>query len=553
MRLDRTLCAIPLVLALVAGCGPADAAVGGGTVIIASAADADALIPPTRTTIVGRMVSELLFDPLVEIGPSLNVFGDAGFAPRLARAWRWSADSLTIIFALDPAARWHDGKSVVARDVVAGLAAIREPANGSTLLSDVTGIDSVHVIDDSTVAVHFHARSPEQMYTASLVLPLPAHLVDTIPAGSLATSAFAQAPVGSGQFRFVSREPKVRLELAAVENHYRGRPGPDRIALVISDQPSTAIAKLWTEEADVWDVLPPADVAEAAKYPHLQLVKSYSFDYNFIAFNFRDPRDTARAHPLLRDVRLRRALALGVDAAGVRRAIFDSLARPNLGPFARAQFTADTTVPAMPFDTAAANALLDSLGWQVRGPDGIRSKGGRPLTLRAIVPAPSSNRVRASVLVQEQLRRIGVDLTLDKLEGQAFGASRDAGTWDLVFGGWGTTPSPRGTRGTWMSRSRPGAGRLNSGNYSDAAFDDAVEAGLASMDAAEARRHFRDAYDRINADVAAIWSYEPIPVVAVHRRFILPAWRPEAWWRTLHEWQLDPARRLPRDTRPATP
>lgn len=521
--------------------------------IIASAADADALLPATRTSIVGRMVSELLFDPLVEIGPALNVFGDAGFVPRLAKSWRWSSDSLTITFALDPAARWHDGQPVVARDVVAGLAAIRAPANGSSLLSDVTAIDSVHVADESTVSVHFHARSPEQMYSASLVYPMPAHLVDTIPAGSLAASAFAQAPVGSGQFRFVSREPKVRLELAAVENHYRGRPGPDRIALVVSDQPSTAIAKLWTEEADVWDVLPPPDVAEAAKHPQVRLVKSYSFDYSFIAFNFRDPRDTARAHPLLRDVRLRRALALGVDAAGVRRAIFDTLARPNLGPFSRAQFTADTTVTSMPHDTAAANALLDSLGWQTRDANGIRTKAGHLLRLRAIVPAPSANRVRASVLVQEQLRRIGVDLTLDKLEGQAFGASRDAGTWDLVFGGWGTTPSPRGTRGTWMSRSRPGAGRLNSGNYSDAAFDTAVDAGLASMDAAQARQHFREAYDRINADVAAIWLYEPIPVVAVHRRFILPAWRPEAWWRSLHDWKLDPALRLPRDTRPAAP
>ena len=282
-------------------------------------------------------------------------------------------------------------------------------------------------------------------------------------------------------------------------------------------------------------------------------MKSYSFDYSFIAFNFRDPRDTSRAHPVLRDVRLRRAIALGVDAAGVRQAIFDSLARPVLGPFARAQFSADTTIAAMPFDTATANRLLDALGWTEFDADSIRIKDGRRLRLRALVPAPSANRVRASVLVQEQLRRVGIDLEIDKLEGQAFGAARDAGTWDLVFGGWGTTPSPRGLRGTWESRSRSGAGRLNSGNYRSDAFDASVEAGLASMNPDSARAHFRRAYDTINADVAAIWLYEPLPVVAVHRRFTLPTWRPEAWWRTLHAWKLDPAQRLPRDARPATP
>jgi hypothetical protein len=73
------------------------------------------------------------------------------------------------------------------------------------------------------------------------------------------------------------------------------------------------------------------------------------------------------------------------------------------------------------------------------------------------------------------------------------------------------------------------------------------------MDPDSARAHFRRAYDTINADVAAIWLYEPLPVVAVHRRFTLPTWRPEAWWRTLHAWRLDPAQRLPRDARPATP
>ena len=130
-----------------------------------------------------------------------------------------------------------------------------------------------------------------------------------------------------------------------------------------------------------------------------------------------------------------------------------------LGPFARIQATADTTVPQPSFDTARANALLDSLGWRTRGADGIRMRDGRRLALRVLVPGPSANRVRASVVLQEQLRRVGIDAPLDKVDGQAFGAARDAGSWDLLLGGWGTTPSMRGIRGTWGSRSHPGWGR----------------------------------------------------------------------------------------------
>jgi len=538
-----------LILAAI-GCTGDEAESGGGTVIISSAADADALLPPLRTSVGGRMMSELLFDPLVEVGPELNTFGDAGFASRLAKSWSWSADSLVITFALDPSAHWEDGHAVVGRDVRAGFAAIREPANGSTTLSDVTEIDSVHVVDEHTVSMHFRARSAEQMYTASLVFPLPAHLVDTIPAGALSTSAFAQHPVGSGRYRLVSREPTVRIELAAVAGHYRGRPGPDRVALVVSKEPSTAIAKLWTEEADVFDVLPPPDVAEAAMHPHVQLVRTLGFDYTFVGFNFRDPRDTSRAHPVLADVRLRRAIAQSIDGTSIVRALFDTLARPGAGPFVRAQAAGDTTLVHPAFDATAANAALDALGWTKRGRDGTRMRAGQRLVLRALVPAPSANRVRAAVLVQEQLRGVGIDMHVEKVDGQAFGAARDAGAWDLIFGGWGTTPSIRGIRGTWGGRAHKGWGRLNSGNYASTAFDAALEAGFSSLDTATARGHFRDAFRTITDDVPAIWLYEVMPVSAVNARFTLPRWRPEAWWRTIADWRLDPSRAMPRDARP---
>ena len=549
-HLPFALAALVLLLA----CGDrAPGSATGGTVIIASSADAEILLPPIRTSVTDRLAVELLFDPLVEIGPALNPFGDVGFVPRLARAWSWSADSLSITLDLDPRARWHDGKPVVARDVVAGFAAIRDPANSSTLLADLAELDSVSARDSRTAVFHFRERTAEQMYAVSLVMPLPSHLVDTIPSGSLATSEFARHPVGSGPYRFVSREPKVRLELEAVEDHYRGRPGPDRIALSVSPNPATAIAKLWTEEADVWDVLPPPEVAEAARHPHVRIVPAFAFDYAFIGFNFRDPADTSRAHPLFGTAAMRRALTLGVDRAGLVRALFDSLAHPLMGPFVRAQFTADSTIRQIPFDTAAANALLDSLGWRERGRDGFRRRGGRTLSVRGLVPAPSANRVRASVLVQEQLRRIGVDLVIDKLEGQAFGAARDAGRFDVIFGGWGTSPSVRGIRGTWGSRSRSGWGRLNSGSYSNPRFDASVIAGLGALDPTITKRHFRDAYQTIVDDAAAIWLYEPVAMNAVHRRFTTPPWRPEAWWRTIPEWRLDAAMRLPRDVRPTKP
>jgi ABC-type transport system substrate-binding protein len=81
----------------------------GGTVVVATGADAETLFPPLAVGLTARQVTDLLFEPLAELGDELNTVGDAGFRPRLARAWTWAPDSLSIAFHLDPRAHWHDG------------------------------------------------------------------------------------------------------------------------------------------------------------------------------------------------------------------------------------------------------------------------------------------------------------------------------------------------------------------------------------------------------------------------------------------------------------
>src|SRR5512141_3422661 len=82
-----------------------DATTSSGTVVIASTGDADILFPPLVTSTIGREVTELVYDYLADVGPSMNTLGDADFRPALAKTWTWSTDSLSIAFHLDPRAR----------------------------------------------------------------------------------------------------------------------------------------------------------------------------------------------------------------------------------------------------------------------------------------------------------------------------------------------------------------------------------------------------------------------------------------------------------------
>lgn len=550
----RSARASAALLLLLAACSPKNGAEGelGGTVIIGAAADADALLPPLAGTVQGRAASELLFDRLADMGPELNVNGDGGFEPRLARSWKWSKDSLVITFALDPDARWHDGQPVRAADVRLGYDITRDPANGSSLASHFGDVDSVSTPDSLTFSIHFSRRSAEQFYSATQVFPLPYHLLGAIPSGALRQSPAAAAPVGSGKFRFVSWEPKVRLELAAVPDHYRGRAGLDRVLFTMTPESATGLARIWAGESDVWEPLTPIDIREAVRHDHVRIYGGPGYEYGFLAFNFRDARDSSRAHPLFADREMRRALTMAVDRNALLQAVFDSAALYSFGPFTRPQNTSDTTITQIPFDRAAAIAKLETLGWRV-GPDSVRRRGNQRLSFGVLVPSSSAVRNRVAVLLQEQLRQVGAEIRIESVE---FAKMRDqwfAGRFDATIGGWRTTPSPSGIRGAWGSPAISRGARQNVGSYLNPVFDKAVEAGLGAVDPAERRAHMRVAYQTIVDDAAAIWLYEVRNAAAVHRRLNVPRWRSEAWWMTLPDWTVDPAQRLQRDARPAAP
>src|ERR1051325_3466606 len=107
---------IPLLIAsaLVSACSSRDAtssgAATGGTFVQVGIGDATDLFPPLVNEANARVVQDLVFDRLAEIGPDMSTVGDKGFTPRLAKSWTWAPDSMSIAFSIDPRAKWHDGQ-----------------------------------------------------------------------------------------------------------------------------------------------------------------------------------------------------------------------------------------------------------------------------------------------------------------------------------------------------------------------------------------------------------------------------------------------------------
>ena len=552
MRLPKVFFALLLVAAL-SGCAGRDSGNGGGTVVIATASDAETFLPPFVATAQAQEVSDNLFDKLADIGPTLNTVGDVGFQPRLASRWQWSKDSLQVTFHLDPRAKWHDGKPVRASDVRFALSIYLDSVVNAPAGGDLRAVvDSVSVADSVTCTAWLKQRGPEVFYTFVKTLdPLPEHLLARIPRDSLRASSFAHAPVGSGPFRFVKWVPRQRIEIAAVDSFYRGRPKLDRVIWLFSPEMTTAVQQLFSGDADFIETLSPGDVTDAAKHPKVRVQLLPAFSYNFLVFNLRDGASD-RPHPIFGDRNVRRALTMALDREAMVKSALDSLGTVGLGPFVRAQWSADTTVTRLGFDRIAAGHMLDSLGWRA-GADGMRSRNGKPLAFSIVVPSSSKNRVRFATLIQEQLRLAGVKVELQTVDFPAMVGAIQQRSFDAFMGGLNTTPSPSSLRQSWSAASGAKPGTSNPGRYADAHFDAETDSALASVNVADAKRHFRAAYEQIINDAPAAWLYDLRTPTGVHTRLITGPMHTNTWWSTMKDWSIAPGGRLPRDAAPATP
>ena len=541
-----------LLVALAACKSPGNESPGsgevGGTIVVTSPTDVDYLLPPLVAGIRGRQATDLLYDRLAEIGPEMNTVGDKGFEPRLAERWTVAPDSLSIAFHLNPKARWHDGVPVRAEDVRYTFQVYADPSTGTTTTPLLSNIDSVSVADSLTAVFWFKRPSPEQFYDVVYQLVIiPEHVLGGVKHADLKTTPLTRRPIGTGRFRFESWEPNAQLVMVADTANYRGRPKLDRIVWTVSPDFTAAVTRLFAGEADVFEAMRPENIEEARKHPDLKVVPYRSLQYGYLQFNLRDPNQRARPHPIFGDRRVRRALTMAVDRQALVRNVFDTLARPAFGPFPTGVSTADTTVRQIPYDLAAARALLDSAGWRDANGDGVREKNGRPLEFTLIVPTSSRTRVRFSVLLQEQLRQAGAKMNVEQLEQNVNLARMSGRDFDMFIGLWSTDPSPAGIRQTWGtegSRTKDGA---NYGAYESPVFDALVDSATGTSDPARQRAYFKRAYQTIIDDAPAIWLYLPPTVAGIHKRIRTVGMRPDGWWAQLADWWIPADERTPRD------
>jgi peptide/nickel transport system substrate-binding protein len=515
-----------------------------GTLVVGLPSDPASPVPTLWSgETANRETSDLLFLRLADLGPQVITGDEKKFVPRLARSWT-RRDSLTLVFDLDPRARWHDGQPVVANDVVFALERARNPKTSGGNDGYLRRVASVTAESPSRVVVRYKQAYAEQMYDVVFqVPPLPSHLLASLNPDSLATSSFVANPVGNGPYRFVRRVPGQRVELAADPNFFLGKPKIDRVLFLVVTSPEARTNMLRAGEVDAIDniyTLPdPQQVNALADYRYFP---SPGAGLLYISFNQRSRSDSTQPHPILSDPVVRHALVLAVDR--------ERLAQATYGPFTHApsaplsSFVARGAEPPapIPYDPAEAKKLLASRGWKDSNGDGVLDRDGMPLALSVMVPGSSAPRKLIAAQVQETYRLLGITLNIEVLDRPVMTERRNTGLFDLEFWAANQDPTPTGLATSWSCHS---ARSYNTIRYCNPVVDSLVT--RATLSIKPVPELWREAVRRISLDYPAIFVAAPVATTAIHKRYEHVSLRPESMWGDVWRWSVKPGAQLDRD------
>jgi peptide/nickel transport system substrate-binding protein len=537
-----------LAVATLAGCERRGGCTGSycGTVINAALTEPSTLLPPVIENVVANDLGEQLFLKLADVGMSMNTVGDEDFQPLLAQRWEWDGP-LTLVFHLDPRARWQDGQPVTAADVEFTFDAYNDSTVGSPFRPKLRRIASVTQRDSMTAVFRFRERYPEMFYDAVYHMRiLPAHLLRSVPRDQWKTAAFGRQPVGNGPYKFVRWQSAQSIELVADSTFFLGRPGIRRLIWRFTPNLQVAVTQVIADQADVREQLvTPENVERARAAPQLRLHPFGGNVYTYMGFNLRANGDTSKPHPIFSDREVRRALTMAVDRASLVKSALGDLGKVPPGPMSSLLWIWDPEIQQLPYDTAQAARILTARGWRDHDGDGVRDKNGQPLSFHILVPTTSVLRRQYARLLQEQFRLIGVRTEIDEVELSVMTQRLGSGNFDTAVNSRGNDPSPGS--GITQSWTRGGPGGSNFGRYYSAEFERLVDRAIAAPTKDQARGFWRAAMSTINADAPGIFLYALENMAAVHKRIDNVQIRPDSWAALLRTWRIPQDQLIDRD------
>lgn len=363
-------------------------------------------------------ISGFLFNGLVKYDKDLStIIGD------LAEKFYFE-DETTLVFKLRKNVKWHDGEKFSAKDVVFTYDVLISPKISSPYSAGFRFVKSVEAVDDFTVKVKYKEPYFKALETWMMGI-LPQHVLKNEQ--SLMNSSFNTNPIGTGAYKLEQLEHSKNIILAANDDYFEGRAKIDKISFHIIADPMTRFLMLKSSALDVGSIEPMQYERQLNNdfFDKFNIYENISQSYTYLGFNLRLEK--------FKNPKIREALSLAIDREELVKILFFNHAKVCTGPFLPGTKAFNKDVKAPKLDVKRAKELLMEAGYDEKN----------PFTFEIATSNSSEIRPYAAQILQHQLKKAGVTVTLRVMEWQAFlNMVVFPHKFDSVLLGWGLSPTP---------------------------------------------------------------------------------------------------------------
>ncbi|MBI5017571.1 MAG: ABC transporter substrate-binding protein [Deltaproteobacteria bacterium] len=446
----------------------------------------DTLDPRYASDAHGMRILPLLFNGLLSEEPS------GQFRLDLAESWQ-QPDPLTHVFRLRAGVRFHDGAPLTARDVAATFRFLLDPAHGCPATGSLKQVAGVDAPDDRTVVFHLSRMAVSLPYQLTIGI-LPERLAGRPDLG--------EQVIGTGPYRLAAFRAASEVVLKAFTDYFAGPPHLESITFRIVSNATTRLLEIESGGLDLLqNAVPPFAVKFLRRNPELEVLVAPGSSYQYLGFNFDDP--------LLRDVRIRKAISFAIDRRALIDFALEGFARPATGLFPPEHWAADRHLAETPYDPVLARRLLDEAGHP--DPDGEGPAVRFHVSYKTSTDKTANEVAR---IIADQLARVGIGVEVRGFEWGTFFSDVKKGNFQLMSLRWVGMNDPDSFHFLFHSASIPPAG-ANRGRYRNAEVDALIDASRGEPDPERRRVLYLRIQEALARDVAyaSLWWLDNVVVL----------------------------------------
>lgn len=386
----------------------------GGDLVIAVLSDAQSLDPAGSNDVPSSVVQANIYETLVKKDDDNNLI------PGLAKSWEAISDT-TYEFKLQEGVKFHDGEAFTADVVKATLDRVLDPAIASPRLFLFEMISEVEVVDDLTVRITteypFAPLLAHLSHNGGAMISPKAIEADyaAMESGSDPGTYINDNPIGTGYFKFDSWTPGDQVKLVKNDDYWGSKVKVDSVTFKVIPESTTRNADLERGFVHIADPIQPIEVAGINAGDYAKVLQTPSSSLSYIGFNTeKAPFD---------DVRVRQAISMMVNKEDIIEGVYEGFGVPAKGPLAPGIFGYNDKAEPLSYNVEKAKELLAEAGF----PDGFKT---------TIWTNDNPQRVSIAILLQDSLKQIGVDVTVEQLEWGAYLDKTANGEHDMFILGW---------------------------------------------------------------------------------------------------------------------